>query len=119
MSYDLIFQGGRVVDPANGVDGIADVAIADGKIAKVGTSLPADGVQAVVDVSGLLVTPGLIDIHVHAYTGRLNDGPGLFVARCGPSVSKEKSFEPTSQTRTRQGQWLKLFVARSAHPTCW
>jgi len=80
LSYDLIFQGGRVIDPANGVDGIADVAIADGKIAKVGTSLPADGVQAVVDVSGLLVTPGLIDIHVHAYTGRLNDGPGLFVA---------------------------------------
>ena len=79
-AYDLILKGGHVIDPANQIDEVTDVAIKDGRIARVRKSIPlADG-EAVVDVAGLLVTPGLIDIHVHAYTGRLNGGPGSFVA---------------------------------------
>ena len=79
-AYDLILKGGRVIDPANRIDKVADVAIKDDKIACVADSIPLSGAEATVDVTGMLVTPGLIDIHVHAYTGRLNDGPGLFVA---------------------------------------
>jgi dihydroorotase len=60
-----LLRGGRVVDPANGRDGVFDILIADGVIAKVGKDLPIDG-AAVVDVpAGLVVVPGLIDMHVH------------------------------------------------------
>ena len=60
----LLLKGGRVVDPANGVDGTRDVLIEGGVIAAVGADLPAGAAQ-IVDVGGLLVTPGLIDMHVH------------------------------------------------------
>lgn len=60
----ILIKGGRVIDPAQGRDEIVDVLIEDGKIAKVGKGLPANGAE-VVDASGKLVTPGLVDIHVH------------------------------------------------------
>jgi dihydroorotase len=60
-----LLKGGRLVDPANGRDGMFDVLIDDGRIARVGRDLPADG-AAVVDIpSGYIVCPGLIDMHVH------------------------------------------------------
>ncbi|MBI3909522.1 MAG: amidohydrolase/deacetylase family metallohydrolase [Armatimonadetes bacterium] len=67
--YDLILQGGHVIDPANEVDGVRDVAIAGGKIAAVEPDLPVDRARKVINVAGSLVTPGLVDIHVHAYGG--------------------------------------------------
>jgi dihydroorotase len=67
MRYDTVLKNGRVIDPASSLDRICDVAIKDGKIAAVGEAVdPADGRQ-VEDLSGLIVAPGLIDIHVHAY----------------------------------------------------
>ena len=67
--YDLLLKGGHVIDPANDVDRVADVAISAGKIAAVGESIPASAAEKVVDVSGLYVTPGLIDIHFHVGHG--------------------------------------------------
>ncbi len=61
----LILKGGRVVDPANGVDGMFDVLIADGVIGRVGKDLPVDGAQIYEVPAGAIVAPGLIDIHVH------------------------------------------------------
>jgi dihydroorotase len=63
--YDLLLKGGHVIDPANHVDGVMDVAVSGGKIAAVEKSIPATDAGKVVDVTGLYVTPGLIDIHVH------------------------------------------------------
>src|SRR6266851_1803068 len=61
-----VLRGGRVVDPANGRDGTFDVLIDGGRIARVGRGLPIDGDVKVVDVPiGLVVCPGLIDMHVH------------------------------------------------------
>ncbi len=77
---DLILKGGRVIDPANKIDRVADVGIRDGKIAKVHAFIDRSEGVRVVDVSEFIVTPGLIDIHVHAYTGRLNQGKGFFTA---------------------------------------
>jgi dihydroorotase len=65
--YDLILAGGHVVDPRNGIDGPADIAIRDGRIAAVGETLERDRASEVRDVSKLMVTPGLIDIHTHIY----------------------------------------------------
>jgi len=60
----MLLKGGRVIDPSQGIDQIADVLVEDGRIAKVGTIEPMPGMQ-VEDVSDLVVLPGLIDMHVH------------------------------------------------------
>jgi dihydroorotase len=69
QSYDLVLKGGHVIDPRNGIDGVRDVAIRDHKIAEVAEHIQAGPGAKVVDVTGLYVTPGLVDIHVHAYAG--------------------------------------------------
>ena len=61
----LLIRNGRVVDPANAVDAVQDVLIADGKIARIGRSLAAPADVEVVDASGKIVCPGFIDMHVH------------------------------------------------------
>jgi dihydroorotase len=67
--YELLLRGGRVIDARNGISEVRDIAIAAGKIAASGPGLnPADAAKT-VDVSGLYVTPGLVDIHGHVYTG--------------------------------------------------
>ncbi len=68
-AYDLLLKGGRVIDPANHVDQVMDVAITNDKIAVVKKDIPAGEARKVVDASGLIVTPGLIDIHVHVGHG--------------------------------------------------
>ena len=60
----LLIRGGRVIDPANGVDKVADVLIADGKIAAVGENL-TDAEAKVYDAAGKVVAPGFIDMHCH------------------------------------------------------
>src|SRR5688572_24858239 len=60
-----LLKGGRVVDPANGVDGMHDVLIDDGRIVRVGRDLPVEGTAVVEVPAGFVVCPGLIDMHVH------------------------------------------------------
>ena len=60
----LLIQGGRVLDPAHGIDGPLNLLIEDGKIVQIGESLRAEGAQ-VLDASGLTAAPGLVDMHVH------------------------------------------------------
>jgi dihydroorotase len=67
--YDLLLKGGHVIDPANHIDGVMDVAVSAGKIAAVDKDIPAASAGKVVDATGLYVTPGLIDIHVHITNG--------------------------------------------------
>jgi dihydroorotase len=67
MPADLLLQGGRTIDPLHGVDGVADVAITGGKISAVGPNLSTEGVARVLDVSGHVVTPGIIDMHAHVF----------------------------------------------------
>ena len=67
--YDLLLKGGHVVDPANGLDAKMDVGVSLGRIAAVEKDIPANQAGKVVDVSGLYVTPGLIDIHYHVGHG--------------------------------------------------
>ncbi len=67
QTYDLILRGGRVIDPANGVDRAMDVAVAQGRIARLAESIPAAEARKTLDVTGLYVTAGLIDLHAHVY----------------------------------------------------
>ncbi|MGQ0655562.1 MAG: amidohydrolase/deacetylase family metallohydrolase [Betaproteobacteria bacterium] len=81
-SFDLILRGGRVIDPAQNLDGTFDVAVKDGRIAAVLPSIAPSSAKSVLDVTGKLVLPGLIDTHAHVYefvTGRF----GLEADLCG------------------------------------
>jgi dihydroorotase len=67
MAFDLLLKGGHLIDPKNGLDGPMDLAVAQGKVAAVGAAIPPDQARQAIDVSGLYVVPGLVDIHLHAY----------------------------------------------------
>jgi dihydroorotase len=74
--YDLVLKGGHVIDPKNKINSVADVAVAAGKIARVAANIPESEARKLVNVAGLYVTPGLIDIHVHVYSRNVVDtGP--------------------------------------------
>ena len=67
--YDLIVSGGRVIDPSQGIDAVCDVALAGGKVELVAENIPTNQSGGVIDARGLVVTPGLIDLHTHDFWG--------------------------------------------------
>jgi dihydroorotase len=69
QEYDLLLRGGHVIDPKNKIDGRRDVAIKDGRIAAVAAGIPETKAVKTVNVAGLYVTPGLVDLHVHVFAG--------------------------------------------------
>jgi len=114
-SYDLVLRGGRVICPASGLNGVMDVGIRNGRIAAIAsTILPSSG-QDVINVSGKLVLPGLIDTHAHVYryfTGRfgldadlvgVQSGVTTVVDQGGPSCMTFPGFRhhvaETAKTR--------------------
>ena len=74
MPFDLVLRGGRVVDPSQKLDAVTDVAFSGGKVAMVGNALKVDPGTDVRDVSGYIVSPGLIDLHTHVYWGGTSIG---------------------------------------------
>lgn len=96
QSYDLLLKGGHVVDPKNNVNGVMDVAIAGTKIERVAANIPATAARKVIDVGGLYVMPGLVDMHVHvyastgqrgAYSGDLSLYPDGYTFRSGVTTA--------------------------------
>ena len=73
--YDIVLKGGHLIDPKNKISAITDLAIRDGYVAAVGPNIPAAEARKAIDVTGLYVTPGLIDLHAHVYAG--SEGRGL------------------------------------------
>jgi dihydroorotase len=67
--YDLLLKGGTVVDPSTGLDGIRDVAVHDGVLARIATEIGSAEATRTIDVAGKIVTPGLIDLHAHVFDG--------------------------------------------------
>src|SRR5690606_34826024 len=69
MQFDRLIKGGKVIDPGSGYDGSFDVAIRGNRIAAVDRNIPAASAAQVIDASGQVVTPGLVDLHTHVYHG--------------------------------------------------
>src|SRR5262245_48107482 len=87
--YDLLIHGGTVIDPGQGIHAPLDVAFAGGRVAALAADIPAAEARETLDASGHLVTPGLIDLHVHAYWGVSHygiDPDPHFVARGATTV---------------------------------
>ena len=77
FEFDFLIRGGHVLDPKNGVDAVRDVGVKDGRIAAVASNIAPVRALKTVDASGLHVTPGLVDIHVHVFPGeKANDYAG-------------------------------------------
>ena len=86
QQYDLLLKGGHLIDPKNGINGVMDIAISEAKIAEVARTISASHAKKVVDVTGLYVTPGLIDMHVHVFSG---NKPGAYIADGATSVKPD------------------------------
>jgi dihydroorotase len=69
QSRDLLIKGGTVIDPSQNLHAVLDVAVKDGKILQVAPDIPADGSRTLIPAKGRIVTPGLIDVHVHVFEG--------------------------------------------------
>ena len=103
-TFDLLLRGGRVIDPASGIDGLKDVAIRNGKIAAVQSDILPTSAREVIDVTDKIVLPGLIDTHAHVYqyvTGRfgvnadmvgVQSGVTTLVDQGGPSCMTLPGF---------------------------
>ena len=92
QTYDLVLKGGRVIDPRNQIDAIRDVAVTNGRIAAIQANIPAAQAKKSIDVTGLILTPGLIDLHTHnfftggnhgGYAGDNSVAPDNFSFRAG------------------------------------
>ena len=75
QQYDLLIRNGTVIDPKNNINAKMDIAVKDGKISKLANTIPVEQAKKVVDADGLIVAPGLIDIHTHVFVG---DKPETF-----------------------------------------
>ena len=129
QEYDLVIKQGHLIDPKNKIDRIMDIAIADGKIAKVSSGLTDYKAKVVVEAKGLYVIPGIIDIHTHTFFGTEPDAyisnsftsvpPDAFTFRAGVTtvvdagssgwrnfnVFKEQTIE---QSKTRVLAFLNI-----------
>jgi dihydroorotase len=72
--YDLLLKAGTVVDPSTGHDGLLDIAVNDGLIARIASSIPSAEASRTIEVAGRVVTPGLIDLHAHVFDGFTRNG---------------------------------------------
>ncbi|XUM21589.1 amidohydrolase/deacetylase family metallohydrolase [Bradyrhizobium oligotrophicum S58] len=123
-SFDLLLRGGRVIDPASGIDGLKDVAIRNGRIAAVQSDILPTSAKDVVDVTGQLVLPGLIDTHAHVYqyvTGRfgmnadmvgVQSGVTSLVDQGGPSCMTLPGFRHfvAEQAQSRVYAFLSAYL---------
>ena len=69
MTYDVVIKNGTVIDPSPGLHAKKDIAVAGGKISAMEDSIPDKDAHDVIEADGLLVTPGLVDLHVHVWWG--------------------------------------------------
>jgi dihydroorotase len=130
QQIDLLLKGGHLIDPRNVIDGAMDVAIGGGRILQVAPEISPDAARRVVDVTGLFVTPGIIDMHVHVFHQEAARAikPDVFTFRSGVTtvvdggtagwrnfpLLKEQTIDVSS---TRVLAFISIVGVGSAYPT--
>lgn len=116
--YDLLVKGGHVVDPFNKIDGKADVAIAEGKIAAVEPELDCDTAGEAVSAGGMLVIPGVVDSHVHVARPRARGAGYRMLVRAGvtTAVDFEGPVESVSDEIGALGCGLNVAILEGIRP---
>src|SRR6267143_3723936 len=123
-TFDLLLRGGRVIDPASRIDGMKDVAIRNGKVAAVQSDILPTSAREIMDVTGKIVLPGLIDTHAHVYqyvTGRfgvnadmvgVQSGVTTLVDQGGPSCMTLPGFREfiVEPARSRVYAFLSAYL---------
>lgn len=124
MNYDILLQGGQVIDPAHGLNAVRDIAIKDGRIAAVAETIAPSAARQVISARGKLVTPGLIDSHGHVFehvTGRfgmeadmcgVDSGVTTLVDQGGPSCMTLPAFREyvVKAKKTRVYAYLSAYL---------
>ena len=98
QQFDLLIKNGRVIDPANGIDAVTDVAVAGAKIARVAANIDPAQARRVVDATGLHVVPGLIDIHSHVFFGTEKDAYLTAIRSAAGKRRSSTSAAPDGET---------------------
>ena len=115
--YDVLIKGGRIIDPSQALDQIADVAFENGKVADLAPAIPAEQARRVVDASGRVVTPGLIDLHTHVYWG------GTSLGIDADTIARRQRHHPPSSMPAARDQaifWAFGATSSSApRPASW
>jgi len=119
-SFDLLLRGGRVICPASGIDSVMDVAIRNGKIAAVQADILPTSAREVVEVTGQLVLPGLIDTHAHVYqyvTGRFGMNADMVGVQSGVTTLVDQGG-PSCMTRPVSGTSSPSQRSRASMHSC-
>ena len=116
QSYDLVLQAARVIDPRNGIDGVMDVAVVGRNIAAVAPNIESSQAKKTISVRGLILTPGLVDIHVHvfhttgiqdAWAGDNSVAPDSFSFRTGVTTMVDAGSSGSSVSIVKNKFFLK------------
>ncbi|WP_223826629.1 amidohydrolase/deacetylase family metallohydrolase [Flagellimonas sp. S3867] len=83
QELDILLKGGHLIDPKNNINTVMDVGIADGKIAEIAPNISEKRAVKLINIAGLYITPGLLDMHVHVFMG---NEPGVYIANGATSV---------------------------------
>lgn len=118
MTFDLIVRGGRVIDPAHGIDAVLDVGVKDGRIAGLAEHLPSRSAARVLDADGLVVTPGLIDLHMHASSEFNGEVAHAMLARAGVTTALDMAgpIQDVLQIAAAHGAGLNLACLNRVKP---
>ena len=113
--YDLLLKGGRVVDPSIGLDGVSDIAVENGAIARVAPGIAPAEATRVIEVAGKIVTPGLIDLHAHVFEGvnRTGVNPDLGGVHAGVTTIVDAGSAGRPRSARSPGTSSRIATPRS------
>ncbi len=118
MKYDFLFKGGRIVDPANNRDFVGDVAVKGDKVAEVAKEIKNDLSEQVIDISGKIIIPGIIDTHCHVARPYAKGAGYRMLINAGVTTAFdfEGPIEVIKQEITKYGCGLNVAVLEAIYP---
>lgn len=116
--FDLLVKGGRLVDPKNGVDKVVDIALEDGKVVEIGEEICASRAKEVVDATGKIVMPGIIDMHTHMRTVLGHPHAQRMIALAGvcTTVDMAGPLDNILDTIPQAGAGVNIAILEAARP---